>query len=99
MDTEGDFVITWQSNGNIAAGANQDSSGYGVYAQRFSPGGVKIGGVDSVQMLTFSGQFVSESDNFTLQWTDAGGNVYTAAGIYYDSNPAQLAANIQGGPE
>ena len=57
MDTEGDFVITWQSNGNIAAGANEDDSGYGVYAQRFSPGGVKIGGVNCMQTLTFSGPF------------------------------------------
>src|SRR5690242_4695077 len=27
-DADGDFVVAWQSNGNTAAGPNQDASGY-----------------------------------------------------------------------
>src|SRR5258705_527358 len=32
VDADGDFVVAWQSNG-------QDGSGYGVYAQRYTPAG------------------------------------------------------------
>ncbi len=46
LDADGDFVVTWQS-------MNQDGSGYGIYAQRFSPAGVPIGGTNDVQYITF----------------------------------------------
>lgn len=46
MDAEGDFVITWQSYA-------QDESGYGIYAQRYSPAGDPMGGLSEVQALTF----------------------------------------------
>ena len=89
MDTEGDFVITWQSNGNTTAGSNQGNTGYGVYYQRFTPGGALIGGVNDVQTLTFSGNFVA-SDNFTLNW-----NGQTTASISYDGSPLDAASAIQ----
>ena len=47
MDVEGDFVVTYQSD-------KQDGSGYGIYAQRYSPAGNPLGGVDEVQLLTFA---------------------------------------------
>src|SRR5581483_8202778 len=37
MDSAGDFVVTWQSK-------NQDGSGWGVYAQRYSAAGAALGG-------------------------------------------------------
>ncbi len=89
MDTEGDFVITWQSNGNTTAGSNQGNTGYGVYYQRFTPGGAPIGGVNDVQTLTFSGNF-GASDNFTLNW-----NGQTTASISYDGSPLDAASAIQ----
>lgn len=44
---DGGFVITWQSY-------NQDSSGYGVYAQRFSNSAIKISGEFQVNTYTLS---------------------------------------------
>lgn len=43
MDNDGDFVITWQSQAQTAStnpNAPNDSSGYGIYAQRFTRDGV-----------------------------------------------------------
>lgn len=66
MDVEGDFVITWQSLG-------QDGSGYGVYAQRYSPAGNPLGGVNEVQMVSFVGR---ATGTFQLAYldTDPAGN-------------------------
>ncbi|MCR4412221.1 MAG: S1 family peptidase [Thermoguttaceae bacterium] len=58
MDTEGDFVITWQSLG-------QDGSGYGIYAQRYSPAGNPLGGVNEIQLLTF---MTTATLDFQLGW-------------------------------
>jgi hypothetical protein len=58
MDAEGDFVVTWQS-------FNQDLSGYGVYAQRYSPSGSPIGGTDEVQVVNFKN---NPRGNFALAW-------------------------------
>ncbi|MGQ9575477.1 MAG: hypothetical protein ACUVUC_09175 [Thermoguttaceae bacterium] len=58
MDAEGDFVIAWQSR-------KQDGSGYGVYAQRYSPSGNPIGGVDEVQIITFKN---NPRGTFALAW-------------------------------
>ena len=48
MDVDGDFVITWQSQG-------QDESGYGVYAQRYTRAGELLGGLDEIQVIEFVG--------------------------------------------
>ena len=48
MDTDGDFVITWQSQ-------DQDESGYGVYAQRYTRAGELLGGLDEIQVINFIG--------------------------------------------
>jgi len=61
MDVEGDFVITWQSLG-------QDGSGYGVYAQRYSPAGNPLGGVNEVQMVSFLGR---ATGTFQLAYLDS----------------------------
>ncbi len=61
MDVEGDFVVTWQSLG-------QDGSGYGVYAQRYSPAGNPLGGVNEVQMVSFVGR---ATGTFQLAYLDA----------------------------
>lgn len=49
VDTQGDFVIAWQSYG-------QDGSGYGIYARRFNAAGVAIGDINEVQQLTIDGE-------------------------------------------
>ncbi len=48
-DSAGDFVVTWHSN-------LQDGSGYGIYAQRFSAAGAKLGGELPVNTVTSGDQ-------------------------------------------
>ncbi|MEH2210219.1 hypothetical protein, partial [Nostoc sp.] len=49
MDSGGDFVISWTSNG-------QDGDGYGIYAQRYNSAGVAQGGEFKVNTYTSSTQ-------------------------------------------
>ena len=70
VDADGDFVITWYSNG-------QDSSGYGVYAQRFNAAGTPQGGEVRVNSFTTGNQFGSDiamdtAGNFVVAWVSAG---------------------------
>ena len=60
MDIDGDFVIAWQS-------LDQDGSGLGVYAQRFGPNGVPLGGSDEIQSISFLGDMTGQ---FTLTYND-----------------------------
>ena len=45
MDSEGDFVVAWESYG-------EDGSGYGIYAQRYNAAGVAQGGEFQVNTYT-----------------------------------------------
>jgi Secretion system C-terminal sorting domain len=56
MDSDGDFVVAWQSNG-------QDILGYGIYAQRYSQVALPV------ELLSFSGKY-TEGGNL-LTWTTA----------------------------
>ena len=47
---DGGFVVSWQS-------ANQDSHGYGIFAQRFNVNGVKLGGEFQVNTHTADAQW------------------------------------------
>jgi len=49
MDTDGDFVITWQSN-------NQDGGSYGIYAQRYSSNGSLNGSEFKINTYTTNNQ-------------------------------------------
>ncbi|HQA10867.1 PKD domain-containing protein, partial [Zoogloea sp.] len=42
----GGFAVVWRSNGNTAADANQDNSGYGVYMRRFDASGTALDAAD-----------------------------------------------------
>jgi large repetitive protein len=69
----GDFVITWSSNGSSIEPANQDSSGFGVYARHYSNSGNPVGGEFLVNSTkTGSQQFSSTAiynNNFVVAWT------------------------------
>jgi subtilisin-like proprotein convertase family protein len=58
MDENGDFVITWQS-------FDQDGDGWGIYAQRYNPAGVPLGGRNEVQVLNLKG---NPRGAFALRW-------------------------------
>jgi len=91
MDSDGDFVITWESSG-------QDGSSYGIYAQRYNASGVAQGTEFFVNSITFSAQSQSDvamddSGNFVVTWSsyiqdgsDYGiyAQRYNAAGVAQD---------------
>jgi len=82
MDSDGDFVITWESRG-------QDGNGFGVYAQRYNSAGVKQGGEFRVNTVTTGRQWypsvAMDSDgDFSVTW-ESDGRIYaqrfSAAGM------------------
>jgi hypothetical protein len=67
MDSLGDFVITWSSNG-------QDGNGWGVYAQEYSNLGLPIGGEFRVNTYTQDNQMYSTvamdaAGDFVITWS------------------------------
>jgi hypothetical protein len=67
MDSLGNFVITWSSY-------NQDSSGWGVYAQRYNAAGVAQGGEFRVNTTTADDQMYSSvamdsAGDFVITWS------------------------------
>jgi len=84
MDASGNFVITWESNG-------QDSSGYGVYAQRYDRRGNPLGLEFRVNTWTIDHPFASAvamdaSGNFVITWNSYGqdGSRYGVYAQRYD---------------
>lgn len=66
MDLDGDFVVTWQSS-------LQDSSSFGIYAQRYDAAGVMLGDEFRVNSVTFDSQsspaVATDADgNFVISW-------------------------------
>ncbi len=82
MDVDGDFVITWQS-----VGQDEDESGYGIYAQRFSAEGEFIGGTHEYQIVTFTGDPVG---TFKLSFQGA-----VTGAITYSGNPFAVAETVE----
>jgi len=70
MDVSGDFVITWES-------FNQDGIGYGVFAQRFSANGMKLGSEFQVNTYTTGDQAIpivamDAAGGFVITWQSDG---------------------------
>ncbi|WP_375471014.1 beta strand repeat-containing protein [uncultured Nostoc sp.] len=66
MDDNGNFVISWQSNG-------QDGSGDGVYAQRYNSSGAAVGGEFKVNTHTGNSQYnptvaIDADGDFVISW-------------------------------
>ncbi|WP_406694092.1 hypothetical protein V5E97_23895 [Singulisphaera sp. Ch08] len=82
MDRSGDFTIAWQSYG-------QDGSGYGMYAQRYSPSGVPQGTEFRVNTYTAADQWygvmgMDAEGDFVVAWTSKAGQDGSADGVYAD---------------
>jgi hypothetical protein len=95
MDSDGDFVITWTSNG-------QDGSGDGVFAQRYDSAGMAQGGELPINTFTAGNQFgravaMDDDGNFTVVWTSDGedGDDYGVFARQYDSGGTPLAGAFQ----
>jgi hypothetical protein len=68
MDSAGDFVIAWMSQG-------QDGLGYGVFGRQFDRSGRPVGPEFQVNTYTFGGQArpavaISDVGTFVVSWTD-----------------------------
>jgi Ca2+-binding RTX toxin-like protein len=88
IDTDGDFVIVWES-------FEQDGDGYGIYAQRYNAAGVRIGGEFQVNTFTNSRQnnasiAIDADGDFVIAWQSFGqdgdsygiyAQLYNAAGV------------------
>jgi len=68
-DTDGQFVVVWQSE-------NQDGDGHGIYAQRYAAWGPAYGGEFQVNTYTTSGQAFPDvaisPGGFVVVWASAG---------------------------
>ncbi|WP_445630825.1 beta strand repeat-containing protein [Nostoc sp. DSM 114167] len=93
MDADGDFIISWTSNG-------QDGSGYGVYAQRYNSTGVAIGGEFQVNTNTNGNQLnstvaIDADGDFVISWESQDGS---GSGIYaqrYNSSGVAVGGEFQ----
>ncbi|MBD2153421.1 Ig-like domain-containing protein [Leptolyngbya sp. FACHB-16] len=70
MDADGDFIVTWHSDG-------QDGSGLGIYAQRFSRDGVALGNEFRVNTYTTDTQSdpqvaMDADGDFVITWQSNG---------------------------
>src|SRR5438046_8268888 len=68
--SDGGYVVTWSSY-------DQDSSGWGIYAQRYDASGVVQGGETLVNTTTFSDQYLSSvaalpDGGYVIGWTSSG---------------------------
>jgi hypothetical protein len=105
MDANGDFVVTWASN-------NQDGSGWGVFAQRYSSTGMAQGGEFQVNTYTQGDQenpmaAMAPGGTFVITWSSqnqdgSGWGVYAqafnASGVPY-GNETQVNTFTAGDQE
>lgn len=80
MDSAGNFVVVWQSQG-------QDSSNLGVYAQRYNASGVAQGAEFRVNVTTLDNQgaaavAMDDAGNFVVTWTSWNQDAANTFGIY-----------------
>jgi hypothetical protein len=85
MDSNGNFVVTWQSD-------NQDGNGLGIYAQRFDSLGNSIDSEFKINTYTISNQVnpavaMDSNGNFIVTWQSLqDGSGYGIYAQKYDSN-------------
>ena len=93
MDAHGNFIVAWTS-------AGQDGSGNGVYARRYSAGGVALGSEFLINVTTAGDQafphMALEADgDFVVEWEGAGTG--DADGVFLRRFSAQGVTTEAGG--
>lgn len=95
MDATGDFVVTWYN-------ANQDGSGNGVFAQRFSSAGTSNGAIFQVNTYTTNNQSepsvsMDANGDFVVTWrsNDQGGSGYGIYAQRYDAAGSARGTEFQ----
>src|SRR5687768_3052215 len=100
MDSDGDFVIAWQSGtANPQTFGGQDGSGSGIYAQRYNSSGAAQGGEFRVNATTANDQdapsvAMGYNGNFVVAWNSFGQDG-SGWGVYAQRYSA--AGAVQGG--
>ncbi|BAU41028.1 cadherin domain-containing protein [Leptolyngbya sp. O-77] len=91
---DGSFVVTWSSVG-------QDGSGFGVYAQKFSSTGARVGTEFPVNSTTASNQqnshvAIAPDGNFVITWSSENqdGSSWGVYARLFDSNGDPLTGEI-----
>ena len=72
MDSQGDFVIAWES-GSYDGSVAQDGSGFGIYAQRYNAAGMRLGSEFRVNTFTPNNQLspavsMDSAGDFNIAW-------------------------------
>ena len=95
MDPNGNFVVTWTSYG-------QDGDRDGIYAQRFSAGGTRIGSEFLVNVTTVGRQenpqvAMDNAGNFVIAWSSFGqdGSSWGVYGRRFSASGAPLGGEFQ----
>jgi hypothetical protein len=95
MDADGDFVVTWNSDG-------QDGGNGGIYSQRFDADGTALGGEFRVNTYTTTDQFLPSvgmdaGGNFVVAWTslDQDGSGYGVYAQRYDAAGVALGGEFR----
>jgi hypothetical protein len=96
VSSSGSFLVTWSST------AQQDGSGHGIFAQRFSASGAPVGGEFRVNSYTTSHQdspsaAYDASGNFIVVWhsLDQDGSSFGVFGQRYASTGASLGPEFR----
>lgn len=93
MDSDGDFVVAWESN-------YQDGDGYAIYARKYNSAGVAVTSEFQVNQTSFGDQqnarvAMDADGDFAVVWQgpDAGG--YGVYGRRYNSSGTPLGGEFQ----
>ncbi len=94
-DSAGNFVVAWSSYG-------QDGSSYGIFGQRFSSSGAKVGPEFQVNTYPTGNQFdpsvaADGAGNFVVVWSSPGqdGSGYGIFGQRFNSSGAKVGPEFQ----
>ena len=93
MNSDGSFVVVWQSDG-------QDGSNYGIFGQRFDSNGNKTGSEFQVNTYTSTAQVdpsiaADSNGSFTVVWTTAASSYYRIYGQRFDSGGSKVGSEFQ----
>jgi hypothetical protein len=105
LDSDGDFVVTWQSNGS-STGSPIDTANYSIQARRYNSAGVPDpAGQFQVNTFTTSNQRVpavslDAGGDFVITWRSNGSagddnNLYSIQAQRYDSSGAPQSGQFQ----
>jgi hypothetical protein len=100
MDSDGDFVVAWQSGSQTLNGP--DGSLYGIYAQRYDKNGIAQGSEFKVNSFTNSNQInpaiaMDNDGDFVITWAsfNQGGSSFDVFGQRYNSSGVAQGLEFQ----